>query len=190
MATYLCGSVWVVYYFKVMECMVMQCHARSCNVKRGHASSCIVMQNHARSRHATSCMVSHTPTWLTLLSCHVVLPLFRLFQAIGERGLSTTGGLRNLCWSLFMFLLPETILIRWTRKSNFLQFRWIKEREGAWSIYSDWGHLVLMIGLSRSSGSLLVSDNLCVPCRSSHLPLLINLSSSDLAGRNAWPLVY
>ena len=67
---------------------------------QSHAMLRKVIQHYARSFKITSsCKVSHTPAWLTLLSCCDVLPVFRLFQEVGERWLSTTGGLQNLSWS-------------------------------------------------------------------------------------------
>ena len=89
-------SKWVVSIL-----FLKSCNARSCNITQGHAASRKVMHRHARSCKVMSlCKLSHTPAWSTLLSCRDVLPVFRLFQVVGERWLSTTGGLRNLSWSL------------------------------------------------------------------------------------------
>ena len=72
------------------SCKVMQRSTKSCNVTQVHATSRKVMQRHARScKVASSCKVSHTPAWSTLLSCRNVSSVFRLFQAVGERWLST-----------------------------------------------------------------------------------------------------
>ena len=157
----------------------MQGHATSCKVIQHYTRSCNVMQSHARSRHTTSCKVSHTPAWLALLSCRNVSPVFRLFQAVRERWLSTTGGLWNLSWSLLCcFFRIQSLFAEHFKKSNFLQFHSIKERDGAWSTDSDWGHLVLTIGLSQSSGSLFVSNNLCLPCRSFSITMtMFNIQS-------------
>ena len=90
---------------KVMQryansCNVPQGHAKSCNVTQGHATYRKIMQRHARScKVMSSCKVIKTPAWSTLLSCCDVLHVFSLFQEVGERWLSTTGGLRNLSWS-------------------------------------------------------------------------------------------
>ena len=170
---------------KARSCKVMQGHAKLCNAESCNrcADSCNATLSHATSRkvmqcHARSCKVmqnyvimqgkSHTPAWSALLSCRDVSPVFRLFRAVEERWLFTTGGLRNLNWFLLCCFVRKQSFVRWTfRKSNFLQTRSIIEREGAWSTGLDWGHLVLPIGLSRSSGLLFVSDGLYPPCRSS-----------------------
>ena len=170
------SSVWVVCYSKVMQCNVMQSHAMSCKV-------CKV----SRDVESHTCSVN-----FTLLSrCFACI---QAFQAVGEKWLSITGGLRNSNWSvyLFMLFLPEAIFIcRTLQKSNFLQnwFCSFDKHEGVWSNDSDWHILVLTIESSQSSGSPFVSDNLYPLCRSSLLQLLINLPWNDMAGRNAWPMV-
>ena len=68
----------------------MQGYATSCKVMLHYARSCNIMQGHAKSRHATSCKVSHTPAWVTLLSCRDISPVFRLFQAVIERWFPAT----------------------------------------------------------------------------------------------------
>ena len=47
-------------------------------------------------------------TWSVILPCCDVSPVFRLFQAVGEKWLSTTCGLRNIGGS-FMLFLTEAI---------------------------------------------------------------------------------
>ena len=93
------------------SCKVIQHYAKSCNITQNHATLRKVMQRHTRLCKVTSsCKVSHTPAWLTLLSCRDVLPAFRLFQAVGERWLSTTGGLQNLSWSFLSWFFWKQFL--------------------------------------------------------------------------------
>ena len=156
----------------------MQRHARSCNVMQGHAKSCKVeshtsLVNFTLLSQRFTCIQAFSGGWREVVVYHRCSPELRLvFLCCFSRK-----------QSLFVGHFKDPIF------SN-ISFAQLVKREGAWSKDSDWGHLVLTIGSPQSSGSPFVSDDLCLACRSSRLPLLINLPLSHLAGRNAWPLVY
>ena len=71
---------------KCMSGMLFQSDAMSCNVIQ-----CI------QGKHR----LSHTLAQSNLLSCCDISPVFRLFQVVGEKWLSTTSGVRNSAWSFY-----------------------------------------------------------------------------------------
>ena len=157
-----------------MSWNVIQSHAQSCNV-------CKV----SRQVESHTCSVN-----FTLLS--LCFTAVQFFQVFGEKWLSTTGGLWNSYWCFYLISSEMIFIHRTLHKFSFLQYPFcsIDEHKGAWSKESDWGYLMLTIGSSQYSGSPFISENLYPPWRSSQFPLLINLPWNDLAGGNAWPLVY
>ena len=119
---------------KVMQCKVMQGHATLRKAMQCPARSSIVMQVQS---HVIMQGKSHTSS----VNFTLLLRRFACTQAFSG---SRRGVVVYHRWSpeyklvLFMLFLSETILIRRTlQKSNFLQFRAINEREGAWSADSD-----------------------------------------------------
>ena len=155
------------------------------------------MQSHAKSCKIMQCMQVKQAGWVTHLLGQFYSPVatFHLYSGLFrwlERNGCLPPAVSEIQIGVFMLFLPETIFIHMTlQKSNFLQYRFcsIDEHKGACSKESDWGHLVLTIGLSQSSGSPFVFNNLYAPRRSCQLPLLINLPWNNPAGINAQPLI-
>ena len=146
----------------------MQRHARSCNVMQGRATSCKVVQHHARS-----CKVMQGKSHTSLVNFTLLSRHFTCFQAFSDCWRKVVVYHR---WSL-VFKLVFLCCFFW-KKSLFtghfqnpipssVSFVQLGNVKGAQSKDSDQGHLVLMIGLSQSSGSLFISDNLRLPCGSS-----------------------